>query len=414
MAGYLKDINGSICFQENPDDSDITILKRKLQAKTDALMVLSQEFDQCRTQRDQFKLMAEQIQERFWYFKKQANDSRNTRKLTLDDDFRTMDLLTEAREQNKCLRLQVETLRQKLGDVQGDIKVLRTSNHLNIDNNESQFAPAIHEREQLIEQLENLNIKYTQLKQDIKTLVDEKLELETERDAFKCKAHRLNHELSKALNATQPVDLDSLINENRYLQERIEQLIEEKELARQSLSKYKGMLDSKKIKGTIKLGANGTAGTAGKVMTLKQVEQLLGQEVNISAQKSAGALADLRCLCSALLESLNDKTLALMHQKKANKILAARICELNKTVPSPTSKLLEGYAGSNVDDIEEEFIRKTLEDNLTQRDDNQYMNIKSSSSCSENPTPTKTKLPQNLEDLVQKALLNLEENEKNN
>lgn len=40
------------------------------------------------------------------------------------------------------------------------------------------------------------------------------------------------------------------------------------------------------------------------------------------------------------------------------------------------------------------------------------MNIKSSSSCSENPTPTKTQLPQNLEDLVQKALLNLEENEK--
>lgn len=36
-----------------------------------------------------------------------------------------------------------------------------------------------------------------------------------ERDAFKCKAHRLNHELSKALNATKPVDLDALINENR-------------------------------------------------------------------------------------------------------------------------------------------------------------------------------------------------------
>lgn len=52
-------------------------MKRKLQGKTEALMVLSQELDQCRTQRDQFKLMAEQIQERFWYFKKQANDTRN-------------------------------------------------------------------------------------------------------------------------------------------------------------------------------------------------------------------------------------------------------------------------------------------------------------------------------------------------
>lgn len=161
------------------------------------------------------------------------------RKLTLDEDFRTLDLLTESREQNKCLRLQVETLRQKLGDVQGDIKVLRTSNNLNTEQNGSQFAPAIHEREEMIEQLEKLNVKCTQLKQDLKTLLDEKLELETERDAFKCKAHRLNHELSKSLNAKQHVDLDGLINENRYLQERIEQLTEEKELARQSLLKYK-------------------------------------------------------------------------------------------------------------------------------------------------------------------------------
>lgn len=30
------------------------------------------------------------------------------------------------------------------------------------------------------------------------------------------------------------------------------------------------MLDSKKVKGTIKLGGNGATGTAGKVMTLKQ------------------------------------------------------------------------------------------------------------------------------------------------
>lgn len=46
-------------------------------------------------------------------------------------------------------------------------------------------------------------------------VLDEKHELEIERDAFKCKAHRLNHELSKALSASKPVDLDALINENR-------------------------------------------------------------------------------------------------------------------------------------------------------------------------------------------------------
>lgn len=71
-----------------------------------------------------------------------------------------MDLLTEAREQNKCLRLQVETLRQKLADAEGDIKALRTnSNRTPVEQQEAQFAPAMHQREEMIEQLEKLNLK---------------------------------------------------------------------------------------------------------------------------------------------------------------------------------------------------------------------------------------------------------------
>lgn len=106
---------------------------------------------------------------------------------------------------------------------------------------------------------------------------------------------------------------------------------------------FQSMLDSKRTKGAIKLGANSAAGT---VMTHKQgklymythkglfvikffymkkhfflflVEQLLQESSYIPPQKSAAAVTDLRCLCTALLEALNDKTLALAHQKKANK-----------------------------------------------------------------------------------------------
>jgi len=71
-----------------------------------------------------------------------------------------LDLLTEAREQNKCLRLQVETLRQKLADAEGDIKALRTnSNRTSVQQQEAQLAPAMHQREEMIEQLEKLNLK---------------------------------------------------------------------------------------------------------------------------------------------------------------------------------------------------------------------------------------------------------------
>lgn len=159
--------------------------------KSEALMLLSQEMDQCRTQRDQFKLMAEQIQERFLHLKKQMCDMKELNRYliqdlqynniiselfydpfislnnkyfcrcySLEDDFRTLDLLTEAREQNKCLRLQVETLRQKLADAEGDIKVLRTNNNrIPVEQQETQLAPVMHQREEMIEQLEKLNLK---------------------------------------------------------------------------------------------------------------------------------------------------------------------------------------------------------------------------------------------------------------
>ncbi|XP_032681411.1 coiled-coil domain-containing protein 149 [Odontomachus brunneus] len=413
-------------IKENNDNNiDIeskTILKRKLQMKSEALMLLSQELDQCRIQRDQFKLMAEQIQERFLHLKKQMCDTKElNRCYNLDDDFRTLDLLTEAREQNKCLRLQVETLRQKLGDAEGDIKALRMNNNrVSVEQQDVQVAPSMHQREEMIEQLEKLNLKCSQLQTDLQTVLDEKHELGMERDAFKCKAHRLNHELSKALNASKPVDLDALINENRYLQERLQQLLEEKELTRQSLSKYKSMLDSKRTKGAIKLGANSAVGT---VMTHKQVEQLLQESSYIPPQKSAAAVTDLRCLCTALLEALNDKTLALAHQKKANKILALRICELDSAVQSPTMRLLEGYTSANVDlrcDNEFNDLDHTNNCGADSIEETNIITNKSNVQCSSSPEnqviqqlqSIQMSLPKNLGILVQKALNNLKDNDK--
>lgn len=390
--------------------------------KSEAVILLTQELDKYRMQRDQFKLMAEQIQERFVQLKRQTSGSEETNKCyDFVSDFTTVDLLAEAKEQNKCLKLQVATLKQKLADAQRDIKVLRSNNRMAVEQQDTQCAPAVHQREEMIEQLERLNVKCSQLQSDLQTVLDEKHELEIERDAFKCKAHRLNHELSKALNASKPVDLDALINENRYLQERLQQLLEEKELARQSLSKYKSMLDSKRVKGSMKLGANSAAGT---VMTHKQVEQLLRQDSHVPPQKSAAAMADLRCLCMALLEALNDKTLALVHQKKANKILALRICELDTAIQSPTMKLLEGYTSSNVDikpdkefnDLEQSSCCsiESIQENtiITSNETANGNSICSGSPVMQQLHSIHMSLPKNLGALVQKALNNLKDNEK--
>lgn len=211
-----------LSFQEH-------ILKKKLQVKSQALVILGQELDQCRMQRDRYKLVAEQLQEDLDR-RKQASEKKvingfispgfsvhkdiRSKKSSLEEETKLVDLLQEAKEDNKCLRLQVSTLRQKLKEAEDDIKALRSKK-----NNElrptSEVTPALHQREEMIEQLEKLNVKCMQLKVDLKSALDEKQELEMERDAFKCRAHRLNHELGQALHAPESMDVDALVNENR-------------------------------------------------------------------------------------------------------------------------------------------------------------------------------------------------------
>lgn len=86
-------------------------------------------------------------------------------------------------------------------------------------------------------------LKNAQLRYDFRSLLDEKEEVITERDAFKCKVHRLNHELSVALKGSESqikvLDIDSLVRENKYLQEKLKNVENELELVQHSLNKYK-------------------------------------------------------------------------------------------------------------------------------------------------------------------------------
>jgi hypothetical protein len=88
------------------------------------------------------------------------------------------------------------------------------------------------------------------MQNDLKSMLDEKEDLINERDAYKCKLHRLNHELMVALSKNKTpgaeqskpgllLDIDALVMENRYLQERLTQALAEKELANNALTKYK-------------------------------------------------------------------------------------------------------------------------------------------------------------------------------
>lgn len=97
-------------------------------------------------------------------------------------------------------------------------------------------------------------MQYQQIQLDYRTTLDEKEELISDRDYYKSKLQRLNHQMSFILSNTvkthvsqseqidQPkpiVDIDALLTENKYLHERITQLQVEKEIVKRTLTKYK-------------------------------------------------------------------------------------------------------------------------------------------------------------------------------
>lgn len=88
---------------------------------------------------------------------------------------------------------------------------------------------------------------------DYRATLDEKEELVSDRDYYKNKVQRLNQQISYILSSRKKsqsteneddppkpiVDIDALVTENKYLNERITQLQVEKEIIKRTLNKYK-------------------------------------------------------------------------------------------------------------------------------------------------------------------------------
>ncbi|XP_022212596.2 coiled-coil domain-containing protein 149 isoform X2 [Drosophila obscura] len=378
---------------------ETSAVHRKLQSKVEALRILRQELEQFRVERDQYKLMAETLQLRYSALK------RNSELVSvggngcgpLSQNSSLAALLHETREQNLKLNTEVEGLKQRLNELQGDMELLReteASNKSRVQAMASENAARNkeelqwrRERANFICHLENLKKRNAQLAFDFKSIIDEKEELITERDAYKCKAHRLNHELFVALRAkkTHPklLDIDGVLLENKYLHERVKIQEGELDLTKQSISKYKTMLDAKRKKGIVKLGGGSSSTNDETILSPRQVKTIL--ESGIDLPQKTETIHDLKSLCLALLDNLNDKNLALTHQKKTNKILAGKMTDLEQRWQqllagdsadaspdheddedygyAPSQLLLNGYCAAMVDDIDISSIPSTAPDN---------------------------------------------------
>lgn len=202
--------------------SEFLVCKRKLESKKEALLILSKELDTCQQERDQYKLMANQLRERHQGLKKKYReliDGDPSLPPEKRNQVNLAQLLRDSRERGKRLAEEVKELTQRLAEAQGDNKLLRmtiTRQRLGDDEVGVRHFPA-HEREDLVGQLERAGLQMEQLRGTVKALYDELQDVKAERGAFREKAERLNLELNHVLGGRDGriIDIDALCMENR-------------------------------------------------------------------------------------------------------------------------------------------------------------------------------------------------------
>ncbi|XP_053314312.1 coiled-coil domain-containing protein 149 isoform X1 [Spea bombifrons] len=315
-------------------DWEFLVCKRKLESKKEALLILSKELDTCQQERDQYKLMANQLRERHQSLKKKYRE-------LIDGDpslppekrkqANLAQLLADSREKSKKLELEIKELQLRLVEVEGDNKLLRmTIAKQRLGDDEvgiRHFAP--HEREDLVLQLEKAREQIETLEHELQSALDELQDVKQERSFYQDKAERLNQELNHVLGGDEKriIDIDALCMENRYLQERLKQLQEEVNLQKSNIVKYKNALERRKnSKSNIKSNSSALTG----VLSAKQVQELLSEEHGCSLPATPQSITDLKSLATALLDTIHEKNMVIQHQRQTNKILGNRVAELEK------------------------------------------------------------------------------------
>ncbi|RVE43623.1 hypothetical protein evm_011707 [Chilo suppressalis] len=441
---FTKSSNNKVKFQDQQLDDYLlenSVLKSKLQSKIDALLIMSKELDKSSMERDRYKVLVEQLK-----YKKPTilnqNTSSSIYKFTPTNTVSSGDMLAKTRDQNNTLKLEVETLRSKLEEATGDIVALRKQLQRktftcenNPESRESTLGYSNKNFEESIEELEKIQKKYQQIQLDYRATLDEKEELISDRDYYKNKVQRLNQQISyiltnriklqsdKEIDPPKPiVDIDALVTENKYLHERITQLQVEKEIIKRTLTKYKTLLDNRNSNEAMNLKKGFM-----DVMTQKQVREFL--DVNSKTGFKRSSAPELKSVCLGLFEALNDKSIALQHQRKTNQILANRITELEKTLESwcngqkyipvfPSQILLEEFLpdmGSIKSDETKEKDSRSYKENLKNEFDSEDDIINKDDSNGDversydddgdfQSCVTKTVLPLELEELVKEAL----------
>ncbi len=289
------------------------ILRQKLQSKSEALVILSQELDKVRNECEDYRELVRRLQAQWSLL---SSDLGGPSHVSLFNSSK----VSELREENKRLVNEREHLRQILSDREEDIKLIRKQwlIHRKADNEKcdsNELKTSSDDGKDMVRKLESLQIKYDCLKRDVQSLLDEKVDLVQERDAYKCKLHRLNHNMSALLKSDgyKQLDVDSLISENRYLKESLEHVKEEKELANEMGRRYKKALEKNKPQAT----NSTTHSEQAKETETEEIRKLIQQtSFPCPPNLDLNSPGSLRELSTSLLETLNERMQQLKHQRR--------------------------------------------------------------------------------------------------
>ena len=170
-------------------------------------------------------------------------------------------------------------------------------------------------------------------------------------------------------NGHQVVDLDGIISENRFLQETLEQVRQEKQLANEIGRKYKLALEQSTQRK--RLGSNNCSELSvssphkqNKYSNICDDIKALMARTSFPCPKDLDVTKpdQLQELCMSLLETLNDRMLQFTQQKRANKQLLSRLeqvetqiqigtnLEIGQLILHPSSFLMKDYSSANVDE----------------------------------------------------------------
>ncbi|XP_019859378.1 PREDICTED: coiled-coil domain-containing protein 149-like [Amphimedon queenslandica] len=308
--------------------TELSTCKRKLRSKEEAIRILHRELELSQEEKEEFSRLMNHMKD--YYLEGQSpNDSTDYESLEFPDQ--SVDRVTQLEGLIKQLRHkhkeEVQSLKEKLSQARGVLMPSPAS--LGTD-----FA---EEKARLISQLEAAQSQIMSLVREVQSLEDEKEEAMTERDAFAGKCNTLNKMLEERVNDKVPSrsTFEKLLDENRQLKLELIETQADRDSAINKIDRYKRTVERKKNRDT-----------------QNQAIQFMSSEKLSALRQSVRRVQELEVLANSLSEEVKEKSLALSHSRKTNRLLGTRIAELEHRLKVLEISGLWSTPDNEEDDIE--------------------------------------------------------------